>query len=119
MKNTKLILTYLFGAIMVFAGISHFLKPGVFLPFIPNFLPREAVNYLAGAVEIIVGLAVFIPRFRSRATLILFLMMVAFLPLHIMDIFKEDPAIGSHQAALVRLPIQFVLIFWAWFIHKK
>lgn len=116
---TKLILTFLFGAFMVFAGISHFLKPAMFLPFIPDFLPKEAVNYLVGAVEIIVGIGTFIPRFRSLATLALLLMMVAFLPLHVLDVFKEHPAIGSHQAALIRLPLQFVLIFWAWFIHKK
>lgn len=104
---------------MVIAGISHFLKPAMFLPFIPDFLPKEAINYLAGAVEIMVGIGTFMARFRRLATLILLLMMVGFLPLHIMDVFKEQPAIGSHQAALIRLPIQFVLIFGAWFIHKK
>jgi len=36
-----------------------------------------------------------------------------------MDVFKENPAIGSHQLALIRLPLQFVLILWAWFIAKK
>jgi uncharacterized membrane protein len=46
-------------------------------------------------------------------------MMLAFLPLHILDVFKENPAIGSHEAALVRLPLQFVLILWAWFIKKR
>nr|AGC72298.1 hypothetical protein [uncultured bacterium A1Q1_fos_1093] len=119
MKTTKLILTFLFGAFMVFAGISHFLKPAMFLPFIPDFLPREAVNYLAGIAEIVIGIGVFIPKFRSLATLGILIMMLIFLPLHIIDVFKEHPAIGSHQAALVRLPLQFVLIFWAWFIHKK
>lgn len=119
MKTTKLILTLLFGAFMVFAGISHFLKPAMFFPFIPDFLPKAAVNYLAGAIEIVVGIGAFIPRFRSLATLTILLMMVAFLPLHVLDVFKEHPAIGSHQAALIRLPLQFILIFWAWFIHKK
>jgi uncharacterized membrane protein len=46
-------------------------------------------------------------------------MMLVFLPLHIWDIFRENPAIGSHKVALIRLPIQFVLIAWAWFISKK
>ncbi|HAK78963.1 MAG TPA: hypothetical protein DCM71_19145 [Runella sp.] len=49
----------------------------------------------------------------------IFVMMLVFLPLHVIDIFKENPAIGSHQVALVRLPIQFVLIAWTWFIYKK
>ncbi|WP_428667462.1 DoxX family protein [Runella sp.] len=119
MKITKLILTYLFGAFMVFAGINHFLKPEMYAPFIPAFLPNDAINYLAGIAEIIVGVGVFIPKYRSQATLGILIMMLLFLPLHIIDVFKDDPAIGSHRVALIRLPIQFVLIFWAWFIHKK
>lgn len=119
MKKAKLVLAFLFGALIIFAGVSHFLKPAMFLPFIPDFLPQAAINYLAGIAEIAVGVGVFIPRFRSLALLGILVMMVLFLPLHIIDVFKENPAIGSHQAAVVRLPIQFVLIAWAWFVYKK
>jgi uncharacterized membrane protein len=119
MKKAKLVLAFLFGVLMIFAGVSHFLKPAMFFPFIPDFLPQPAINYSAGILEIVVGVGVFIPRFRSVSTLGILVMMLLFLPLHVIDVFKENPAIGSHQAALVRLPIQFVLIAWAWFIGKK
>ena len=116
MKIFKLILTFLFGAFMIMGGINHFIKPAMFFPFIPDFLPREAVNYIAGILEVVVGVGVFIPAFRSWATLGILGLMVVFLPLHIIDVFSEIPAIGSHQLALIRLPIQFVLILWAWYI---
>jgi uncharacterized membrane protein len=119
MQTTKLILTFLFGIFMILAGINHFLKPEMYAPFIPFFLPTETTNYLFGILEIVCGVGVFIPPFRSLATLGILSMMLLFLPLHIWDIFKEKPAIGSHQIALIRLPIQFVLIAWAWFISKK
>jgi uncharacterized membrane protein len=119
MKNLKLILTYLFGAFMIFGGINHFIKPEIYAPFIPDFLPSLVINYLTGIVEIAVGVCVFIPRNRSMATLGILLMMLVFLPLHIFDVFKENPAIGSHQVALIRLPVQFLFIAWAWFIHRK
>jgi hypothetical protein len=45
--------------------------------------------------------------------------MILFLPLHVIDVFRGDPAVGSHQAALIRLPVQFVFIFWAWFCHRN
>lgn len=118
MKIFKLILTFLFGAFMIMAGINHFLKPTMFFPFIPDLMPKEAVNYIAGILEIMVGVGVFIPAFRSWATLGILGLMVVFLPLHIMDVFSETPAIGSHQLALIRLPIQFVLILWAWYIYS-
>lgn len=119
MQITKLILTFLFGILMILGGANHFLKPEMYAPFIPNFLPAEATNYLFGILEIVCGLGVFIPTFRGWATLGILVMMLLFLPLHIWDIFREKAAIGSHQVALIRLPIQFVLIAWAWFINKK
>lgn len=119
MKNIKLILTFLFGAFMIFGGVNHFIKPDIYNAFIPEFLPQKGINYLVGIIEIVLGIGVFIPRYRSLATLGILVMMLLFLPLHIIDVFKEFPAIGSHQAALIRLPIQFLFILWAWYIHKK
>ncbi len=117
MNTLKLILTFLFGIFMILAGVNHFIKPEMYAPFIPDFLPNVAVNYLTGIAEIVVGIGVFIPRFRSLATLGILTMMLLFLPLHVIDVFKENPAIGSHQVALIRLPIQFLFILWAWYIH--
>ena len=118
MKNLKLALTLIFGAFMVSGGINHFLKPEMYFPFFPDFLPKEFLNYAAGAIEIIVGIAAFVPNFRKMACLAILIMMIGFLPLHIWDIFRDNPAIGSHSAAMVRLPVQFVLIIWAWYIWK-
>ncbi len=119
MKIAKIILAVIFGIFMLFGGINHFLKPAMYMPMIPDFLPKEIINYLVGVLEIVVGIGIFIPQFRSLAALGILLMMLAFLPIHIIDVFKENPAIGSHQAALIRLPVQFIFIFWAWFIYKK
>ena len=119
MKLLKQILTYLFAAFMIFGGVNHFLKPAMYLPFFADFLPKEFLNYASGLVEIGVGILVFIPNFKKIGTLGILVLMVIFLPLHIWDVFRENPAVGSHQAALIRLPIQFVLIAWAWFIHKN
>ena len=119
MKIFKLILTFLFGIILIFGGVNHFIKPEMYAPFIPDFLPSQFTNYLFGFLEIVCGVGVFIPPFRGLATLGILAMMLVFLPLHIWDVFRENPAIGSHKVALIRLPIQFVLIAWAWFISKK
>lgn len=104
---------------MILAGAMHFINPEMYYPFIPDFFPKDLVNYASGILEIMVGIAAMIPRFRSLGTLGILLLMLAFLPLHVMDVFSDHPAIGSHQRALIRLPIQFVFILWAWFINKK
>ncbi len=119
MKTLKLVLTFILGAFILFGGVNHFLKPDMYLPFIPAIFPQKAIIYLSGIVEIALGIGVFIPKFRYKAGFGILLLMLVFLPLHIWDVFSATPAIGSHKAALIRLPLQFVLIAWAWFISKK
>jgi uncharacterized membrane protein len=119
METVKLILTFVFGAFMIFGGVNHFLKPEMYSPFMPDFLPREAINIVVGILEILLGIAAFIPQYRSMATLGILIMMLVFLPLHVIDIFREYPAVGTHKIALIRLPFQFLFILWAWFIYKK
>ena len=99
---------YIFASFMVFAGIVHFVNPTMFLPFIPESLPQEAINYAGGVVEILVGVGVFFQATRKLALLGILLLMWAFLPLHTIDIFKENPAVGSHTIAYIRLPMQLV-----------
>jgi len=119
MKIFKLILTLLFGALMIYGGVNHFLKPEMYTPFVPNPLPKALINYGSGIVEIVLGIGTFIPRFRQQAAFGIFILMVIFLPLHVTDVFKENPAIGSHQAALVRLPVQLLFIALTWFMSRK
>ncbi len=119
MSKFKTALTFLFGIFIIFGGAMHFINPEIYDPFIPDFLPKDLINYAAGVLEIMLGIGAMIPRCRSLGTLGILLLMLAFLPLHLIDVFKENPAIGSHEMALIRLPIQFVFILWAWFINKK
>jgi len=115
----KTVLTYVFGLFMILGGVMHFINPEIYNPFIPDFLPKDLINYASGLLEIIAGIGAMVPSYRSKATMGILILMLAFLPLHVMDVFKENPAIGNHQLALIRLPLQFVLILWAWFISKK
>lgn len=119
MKYLKLGLTFLFGAFMIFGGINHFLKPEMYVPFIPDFLPQSFINLSSGILEIVLGIGVFIPKTRLKACRGIFILMLLFLPLHIWDLFKEHPAIGSHQAAMIRVPVQLLFIFITGYISKR
>ena len=119
MKTTKYILTLVYGIFLIFGSVNHFIKPEMYYPFIPDFMPQQMINFMAGMIEVVLGLGVFILRFRHLAATGILLLMLIFLPLHLWDVFRENPAIGNHTAALVRLPVQFLLIGWAWFISRK
>lgn len=109
----------IYGAFFLFAGVMHFLKPKFFYPFIPKFFPRELSNYGAGLLEIVVGLFIFIPAFSSYAALGIITLLTIFLPIHIWDYMKEKPAIGPKRLALIRIPLQFLLIYGAYIIYTN
>ena len=119
MEQKKPILRAILGGLMIMAGVAHFINPAMYAPMIPDGLPKDAINYGSGGLEITLGLGVFIPRFRWWATLGILLLMIVFLPVHVIDYFRDRPVIGSKTVALIRIPLQFVLIGWAWAVHRK
>lgn len=116
---TRNILTIALGIFMMLGGAMHFIQAETYMPFIPDFLPKELVNDGAGIVEILLGAGLFFPKYRPTAALGIFILMLVFLPLHTLDIFRETPEIGSKTLAYIRLPLQFVLILWAWSVRKN
>jgi uncharacterized membrane protein len=118
MKITKKIIGIVLALLLLVSGIAHFITPEMYYPMIPDFLPKSVVNLLAGAVEIILGIGVFIPKFSKKALLGIFLLMIIFLPIHILDALKENPVIGTKTGAIVRIAIQFLLIYLPWFARK-
>jgi len=119
MKILLTILTYLLAAFLIFGGVNHFIKPEFYDPFIPDFMPKLVVNYMTGIIEFLFGLGLLVPSFREMSALGVFILMIVFLPIHVVDVFSESPAIGSKQAAYIRLPFQFLFMAWSWWIWKK
>jgi uncharacterized membrane protein len=112
-------LTQFFGIFMILGGIIHFITPEMYFPFFPEAFPRAMIIYASGVLEVAIGVGVFIKSWRAYAIKEILILMIILLPLHIIDVFKENPAIGSKLLAYIRLPLQFVLIYWAYFIQEK
>ncbi|WP_440069772.1 DoxX family protein [Tenacibaculum discolor] len=110
-------LRIIFGIFFAFAGIMHFIKPKIFNRFIPNFLPKLAINYIAGLLELAIGIGLLINQTTKQAALTMFILMLIFLPIHIWDVFREKPAIGSKKIAIIRVPLQFLLLYIAYLIY--
>lgn len=109
----------LFAIFIFMGGLQHFLKPDFYIPFVPTFLPfTMAIIYLSGVVEIALALLLIFKKYARMAALGIFILMILFLPIHIWDVFADVPAIGSHKAALIRLPFQFLFMAIAWKIQQ-
>ena len=120
MKHFWNILRVLLAIFIFYAGIQHFIKPDFFNAFVPDFLIyKRAVIYVSGIIEVILAILLIIPKYTHKAATGIFFLMIFFLPIHILDVFSETPAIGSHKAAILRLPMQFVLIGLAYKLKKN
>ena len=120
MKKIWLILKVVLAIFLIFGGVQHFISPNNYIPFVPSFLPFTlAIIYLFGLFEILFGLALFFKKLETIGAWGILILMLLFLPIHIWDVFSNTPAIGSHNAALIRLLIQFVLIFIAWKVKNN
>lgn len=95
---------------MLAGGIGHLVKPEVFYPIVPDFLPKKEVVLITGIPEILIGLGILIPKTRALAGLAFAILCAAFMPLHIWDLFRESPAITPQSAAIVRVALQVLLI---------
>ena len=89
--NRLSILTMSFFYINV--GIKHFTDPVWFQYIIPPYLSFWGLElvYLSGAIEIILGILLFIPRFRKKAAYGIIFLLIAVYPANIYLAFNEAP----------------------------
>lgn len=124
MKNTRagilFLLQIVLALLMVGAGIFHFVNPKLYVPFVPQFLPFTVfIIYGSGVVEILLGLMLLSKKYAITGAWGIFLLMLIFLPVHVSDVFSDTPAIGSHQMAVIRLALQFVILLWVWIVKNS
>lgn len=112
----KEISLYIMGSIYILAGIMHFVKPKFYLKIIPPYLPwHKAMNYISGAAEIILGIALFIPTYSTWAAWGIIALLIAVFPANIYHLTSAKPGRGLPIWLLyVRLPFQVIFIWWAW-----
>lgn len=123
LSRLKTPLRYVMGAGYVVAGGLHLLWPAAYAEVVPPELPRpRLLVYLSGVAEIVLGLGVMIPRTRRLAARGLMALLVAVFPANVhMAVGDPDmehaPAAlreASDRALYARLPLQAVLVLWAW-----
>ncbi|WP_028890121.1 DoxX family protein [Tenacibaculum ovolyticum] len=119
MKYVFLALKIVLAVFLIYGGYNHFQNPEFYNGFIPDFLPKLGVNYISGIIEILLGIGLFKKGYEKKSAYGIFLLMIAFMPIHIWDAFKEVPAIGSKMAAYIRIAVQVLFIVWAYVIYKN
>lgn len=111
---------YFMAIIYFIAGLIHFVKPAMYMRIMPNYLPaHKTLVYLSGLAEIILAIGLLFPATKNLAIYGIILMLAIFLLVHIYMITNPKAAAGFPMWSLyARLPLQFALMWWAWYYLK-
>lgn len=112
----KEISLYLMALLYFAAGVNHFINPKIYVKIIPRWLPQpELINYISGASEIVLALLLIPVLTRITAAWLLIALLVVIFPANIQMLINYQRA--KHPMlwlAWLRLPLQIILIWWAW-----
>ena len=118
LKTTLRILLALF---FVGAGVNHFIRTGFYLRMMPPYVPFHlTMVQISGVAEIALGILLLIPGTAAAAAWGLIALLVAVFPANVqMALHPETfPEFGA-TALWLRLPIQPMLIAWAYWYTRR
>ena len=122
MPSTRTLFKLPLAALFFTSGVGHFLLTPTFLRMMPPELPwHRPLVYLSGAIELVLAALLFFPRWERFAAWGLIATLVAVFPanLHMYRTAGTAAAVlpsVTPRMAAARLPLQAVLIAWAYFL---
>ena len=111
---------YLMAAIYIFAGMMHFIKPKTYLRIMPRYLPNpKMLVSLSGLAEIMLGVGLCFSLTKNIAISGIIAMLTVFLLVHFYMLSSKKAGAGIPQWLLIlRIPLQFGLMYWAyWYLQ--
>ena len=90
---------------------------------LPPWVPfRLMLVYFTGLLELLIGIALFLPKYQLTAAKAAIVVFVIFFPANIYSALNGI-GLGGHQWGpiylLIRGPLQLILIAWAYFLCVK
>lgn len=107
---------YLMVILYILAGLNHFRNPGMYIKIIPPiFKNPKVINILSGTAEIVLGILLTLSFSTHIAAWGIIALLIAIFPANLYMYQNKKASFGLPKWILfIRLPLQFVLIFWAY-----
>ena len=125
MSTTKRVLLWVMAGAYILGGFNHLVNPEFYLAIVPPGLPNpEWLNVIAGLAEIALGVFVLEPRVRVFAAWGIVALLIAIFPANLyvatenLGLPAAEPGTGNALLNWARLPLQAVLIAWAWWYTR-
>jgi len=104
------------AVLYILAGINHFVMPQFYLRIMPRYIPFHRFMVIAsGVAEIGLGVLLLLPEYKTWAAWGIIALLIAIFPANIHHLTSRKPGKGPTAWVLwFRLPIQGLLIWWAY-----
>jgi uncharacterized membrane protein len=110
------------AGLLTAAGVAHFAAPRGFDSIIPGVVPgsRRVWTYASGAAELGLAAGVARPSTRRTAAALTAVFFVLVFPANVqMAVDYRSRGARDFTVALLRLPLQIPLVWWAWRVHRR
>lgn len=107
---------YIMAFLYITAGSIHFVKPKMYLRIMPRFLPYpRLLVFWSGVAEIILGIGLCFPLTKNPSIYGIIAMLFIFLLVHFYMLSGPKAGAGVPKWILIlRVPLQFALMYWAY-----
>jgi uncharacterized membrane protein len=103
------------AALYIMAGINHFVNPRMYMYIMPDWVPaKKMTNALVGVAEVLLGVLLLIPSTQPLAAWGIIALLIAVFPANIHHYQKAKESGKMVMATQIRLPLQLLLIWWAY-----
>jgi uncharacterized membrane protein len=112
---------YSMVVLYVIAGINHFWHPRMYKSIMPSWLPWHLpLIYASGTCEIVFALLLIPQSTRLLAAWLIIALLIAVFPTNIQMTIDYCRRHNSYTwLTIIRLPIQLLLIAWAWSFTRR
>ena len=117
-RAVKTSLRLLLAIMMIAAGVLHFAKPTSYARIVPSYLPSALALVYVSGFEILGGIGLLVPATRRWAAWGLVALYVAVFPANVNMAVHRIGFDGPSWMLWARLPLQAVLIAWAWWFTR-
>jgi uncharacterized membrane protein len=115
MSNLELISLIAMSTLYCIAGVAHFIVPKGFIQITPPWVPApEKVNIMVGIIEIVLGVLLLFDATRTYAAIVLVIFLIAVFPANVHHYQLMRKKGKGVVVTLIRLPLQLLLIYWAY-----
>ena len=112
---------YLMCGFYILAGWNHFWHPSFYEALMPWYLPfPKFLIFISGVCEIVLGILLIPMATRRVAAYLIIAMLIVFFIIHVQMLIDFLNTNNKFLwGAILRIPLQFILIWWAYSFSKK